>query len=191
LPPEFWGEHWGGCLAGILRPKPRLFLGPQAREEYRDFEWLADMTACADVLNRLEALDRLLEGISRIYSLADDFLRTPDLTFRPLLFNLWARQKAKLPLDFSGITLAQARALFDQLRGKQARSPYRMPGAGEEFVKAFMAYRPDMDPETSAVLEETLGLIWDEFREEYAWVPTSDVEARYSKFITIEPEGQR
>jgi hypothetical protein len=60
-----------------------------------------------------------------------------------------------------------------------------MPGFGEGFVEDFMAVAAESDPETAAVLRETLTLVWQEFQEEYGWVSPEDLDERYAKFISI------
>ena len=182
---DFWGEHWGGTLAGLLKRRSRLYTGFQEGEEYRDFEWLSELGECLKVLRRLMVLDSLLERLEGLYQIDERMIESSEVTFHPLLFNLWARLLLRLEPSFSGISLAQARSLFRRLRAGRRKPPYEMPGFERLFVKDFMAYASHSDPEAASILEETLSLIWKEFHDEYEWVSTHDLDGRFSQFISI------
>ncbi|MBS1237864.1 MAG: hypothetical protein H6R37_1108, partial [Deltaproteobacteria bacterium] len=63
------------------------------------------------------------------------------------------------------------------------------------FVKDIMACAPDFESDDQrAVLEDTLGILWDSFTEEYAMVGTADLDGRFLRFILSTPSappGQR
>ena len=181
----FWGESWGGMLAGLLQKRPRFYAAFQEGEEYRDFEWLSDLGECLGALRRLMVVDSLLERLAARYPIDEDRIRSPELTFRPLLLNFWSRLRLQVEPCFSGINLGQAKNLFRHIRAGDAGAPYRMADFQETFVDDFMAYAAPADTEAAAILRDTLSLIWQEFREEYEWVSIEDLDERYSGYITI------
>ncbi len=185
---DFWGEEWAGMLSAMLEKRPRFYTGPSPEgEELRDFQWLSDLGDCAKVLRRLMVLDALFEQIAGRYPMEEDLVQSTRASFHPLLFNLWARKLLNLEPSLSAISLANARAFFRQLRSDRKRPPYRIDGFEDAFVEFFMSYASGSDPEAASILKETLLLIWHEFRDEYEWVPTRDLNRRYSRFISIAP----
>jgi hypothetical protein len=182
---DFWGEHWGGILAGILGRTPQRFLSLKGTEEYRDFEWLSELGESLKDLRRLMVLDGLIARLAASYPTDERLMGSPELTFRPILFNLWSRLLLDLQPSFSGLSLEQAKTLLLRLRAASGKPPFEMPGFEEIFVKDFMSYALNADPEAASILRDTLSLIWHEFQEEYAWVILDDLDARYSKFISI------
>lgn len=185
LGPEFWGEHWGGILSGLMEKRPRRYVGFQESEEYKDFEWLSDLAECLDVLRRLMVLDSLVDRLVEFYPIDEALLQSPEITFRSLLFNLWSRRLLKLEPNFSGIPLEQVKRLFEKLREGDKRPPFLMPGWEEIFVQDLISYVSDAEPQAASILKESLSLIWNEFREEYEWISTDDLDPRYSKYILI------
>lgn len=190
LDKQFWGEHWGGILAGILERRPKHYLGPRGREEYKDFEWLSELGESLEDLRRLMVLDGLIARLVESYPMDKGLMGSPEITFQPLLFNLWSRLLLELQLAFSGLSLEQAKTLFRKLRASSEKPPYEMPGFKEIFIEDFMTYVSNADPEAASILTDALSFIWQEFREEYEWVSLDELDARYSKFITILPAGE-
>lgn len=187
LDSDFWGEQWGGTLAGLLDKRPQQYLGLKGKEAYKDFEWLSELGESLEDLRRLMVLDGLIERLAASYPMDEELMDSPELTFRPILFNLWSRLLLDLQPSFSGLSLEQAKTLFLRLRAGGEKPPYEMPGFEKTFVRDFMSYAPDAEPEAASILWDTLSLIWHEFREEYEWVILDDLDARYSKFIWILP----
>jgi len=187
LDTDFWGELWGGTLAGLLDKRPQHYLGLKGKDAYKDFEWLSELGESLEDLRRLMVLDGLLERLAVIYPTDEELMNSPELTFRPLLFNLWSRILLDLEPSFSGLTIEQAKTLLHRLRKGSEKPPFEMPGFEEIFVKDFMSYALEPDPEAASILRDTLTFIWHEFREEYEWVILDDLDARYSKFISILP----
>ena len=187
LRPDFWGEYWGGILLGVLEKRPRLFVGDREGEAYREFEWLSDLADCLRVIRRIMVLDSLLYRPADTVGHGLHVLESPDITFRPLFCNSWARRLVKARPSFAPITPAQARRFFEKLRGTGSKGapPYTMPGYEERFVRDFMMFAADSEPEAAAILEDTLALIWQEFNEEYQDVSLEDLDARYSRFIIL------
>ena len=185
LNPGFWGEHWGGVLKGLLAKRPRYYVGSSEKEEYRDFEWLSDLGKCLEILRGLMVLDGLLERLTVSYRIKDLPCST-SVTCYSFLFNLWGRLLLKLGPSFSGISLGQARDLLGRLRKQDRRTPYRMPGFETVFINDFLSHAANSDPEAASILEKVLSQMWKEFQGEYKLVSISDLDARYSKFLTIE-----
>ncbi|MCF8062733.1 MAG: DUF6178 family protein [Deltaproteobacteria bacterium] len=187
LASDFWGDYWGGILAGVLEHRPRFFVGGREGADFREFEWLSDLAECLKVIRRLMVLDSLLAKLTETSPFGPRLLPTEGGSFRPLLFNLWARKILGGSPSFSPLTPAQARRFLEALRRRSPESapPYTMPGFGEAFVEDFTAVAAEPDPEAAAVLKEALVLIWQEFQEEYGWVSPEDLDERYAKFISI------
>lgn len=180
----FWGEYWGGILSGLLQKRPRFYVGTREGEEFRDFEWISDLSECMEVLRRLMVLDSLLQRLTQVYQL-EDMEDYEEITYHPLLFNLWSRLLLEIQPSFSGISIEQAKSLFSRLRAGSMKPPYDMSAFEERFVKDLMAYAVHAEPEAASILRDTLSLIWQEFSEEYEQVSIHDLDGRYSKFITI------
>ena len=190
LNPHFWGDPWGGALTGLLAKRPKRYVGLQDKEEYRDeeeeyrdFEWLSELGESLTVLRRLMVLDSLFERLTKRHPIDGRILHSSALSFRPLLFSLWARLLLRLEPSLSRISLEQAKRFFGLLRAGEKKPPYKMLGFEEAFIRDFMTYASDSDPEPASILEDTLSLIWREFSEEYERVPVRDLDARYSKFL--------
>lgn len=182
---DFWGDHWGGILTGLMLKRPMYYSGPHKGDAYKDFEWLSEVTDCTVILRHLMVLDGLMERLSGRYSLSEGPATSPKRTYQLLLFNLWSRLSLGLEPSFSGLSLEQAKAFFRKLRTGEASPPYRMSGFREVFVHDFAAFTSDSPPETLSVLEEALSIIWQEFGKEYEWVSIEDLDSRYSPFLTI------
>ncbi len=184
---DFWGDYWGGILTGVLEHRPRFYVGRHRGPEFRDFEWLSDLAECLKVVRRLMVLDSLLARLTSTYPFDLDFLPLESPTFRPLLFNLWARRLLRIETSFAPLSVDQAERFLERLRtqGGEVDPPYTMPGLGERFVNDFLEVASESDPEVAAILKEALVLIWQEFKQEYEWVSAQDLDERYVKFITI------
>lgn len=185
--PDFWGEEWGGTLAGILQKRPRLYGVFQAGKEYRDFEQLVEIENCRTTLHRLILLDRLLENLTGKYPLEGDRIKDPLLTFHPLFFNFWSRQLLKIDPGFATISLDQMRDFFRLIRARHSKPPYKMLGFKDVFIKDFVSYASDFEPDAARTLKESLSILWQKFTEEYAWVATADLDGRFTRFILSRP----
>ncbi len=186
---DFWGEHWGGTLTGILAKRPSVYSGMQGDDAYKEFESLSEIGDCLKILRSLMVLDGLLERLAAEYpSFRGDLGNARDITFRRLLFNLWGRIKLGLEPSFSEISKGQAKRLFKILRaGDDVVPPYRMSGFKEVFIRDFVAYASGADQEAVSILKNALSLIWEDFRKEYERIKLDNLDERYSRFITITP----
>jgi len=185
LDPTFWGERWGGILSGLIKKRPRLYVGLEEEEEYSDFEWLSELGVCMKILRSLMVLDGLLERLTELYPFDNVLTKSSKMTCHSLIFNLWGRLLLNIVPSFSGLSLEQAQDLFQLLRAGSNNPPYEMPGFEEVFIQGFMAYISNSEPEAASILKETLAVIWQEFRNEYQWISVNDLDGRYSKYITI------
>ncbi|MFP3869300.1 MAG: DUF6178 family protein [Syntrophobacteria bacterium] len=182
---DFWGDQWGGTLAGLLTDRPRFYLAVQQGKQYRDFERLADLGECVKVLRRLMVVDSLLERLAERYPSDPPVTSLPEPTFRLLLFTFWARKLLNLEACFCPLSLPRAKEFFSKLRGSTPHPPYEIAGWRETFVADFVSHVSHADAEASAILMETLSFIWQEFQREYERVSITDLDPRYSKFILI------
>jgi hypothetical protein len=182
---DFWGERWGGVLGGLLARRPKFYVGGQEEEEYRDFEWLLELSECSEVLRRLMVLDGLMARIAESYPLDKELMESSGITFRPFLFNLWSRLLLDLEPGLSGISPGETKRFFEILRGRSKKPPYVIDPFEERFVTDFMSHAGDADREASSILKDTLTLIWQDFSKEYEWIWPHDLESRFSTFITI------
>ncbi len=183
----FWGEPWGNILAGLMKERPQFYMGIDEVQEYKDFETPSELDKCKKVLRRLMVLDRLFERMASFSPMDKYLLESDNPTFHPLLFNMWAHGILKLGAGFSGISESQAKDFFQKLRGDSKTPPYRMPGFTARFIKDMTAHASDLGPEDMEFLEQTLSLVWQEFREEYEWLSIDDLNSRYSRLISITP----
>ncbi len=182
---DFWGEHWGRVLGGLLARRPKLYVGGEGEEEYKDFEWLLELSECSEVLRRLMVLDGLMARIAESYPLEKEWTESPEITFRPFLFNLWGRLLLNLEPGLFGLSLEEAKSFFAILRGKSKKPPYVIEHFKERFVSDFMSHTFNADPEAASILKDTLTLIWQDFSKEYEWVWPHDLDSRFSTFVTI------
>jgi hypothetical protein len=185
---RFWGDYWGGTLAGLLTRIPRRYVGLQGEEDYADFGNLSELGECLQILRQVMVIDGLLERLAFRYPPQSLRSGPPEQTFRALLFNFWARQVLKLQPGFSPLTLEEAKGFIRTVRREEKTPPYRMKKAGQTFIEDLMSHAPSSDPEASSVLHDTLSLIWGQFCQDYERVEEDDLDPRYSKFISILPD---
>ncbi|MBW1998037.1 MAG: hypothetical protein JRJ29_08765 [Deltaproteobacteria bacterium] len=180
---SLWGEQWGGVLEGLLQKSPRFYVGLGGDKDYKYFEHLSEIGQCLKVLRHMMVVDGLLERLTGLYRVDEEYMQ--EVSFKTMLFNFWARNLLKMPPGFSSIALGDARRFFEIIRSGTRRPPFLMPGSQERFIDFFAGYVSDSHPESLASLRDALSEIWREFREEYEWVPADELEARYSRFISV------
>lgn len=187
---SFWGDDRGEILAGIVKDKPRLYVGFEEGEAYRDFEKLSEIEHCSRVLKQTVVLDSLLERLSSFYPVNETINRDLKLSFYPLLFNFFARKLLKLEPGYSGISPRKAKAFFSYLRSGNKKPPYQMPGFEDMFIGHMMEFASDLESGSLRTLKETLSRIWQEFDEEYRWVSLEDLDEKSQRFLLIMPHPQ-
>jgi hypothetical protein len=134
-------------------------------------------------------LDGLLEKVESRHPIKKAIFDSPHLTFQPLLFNLWSRLLLKREPSVAMLPFEDMKRLLQRLRGKEKTPPYQMQGYDGVFVETLAAYAADADPEAVSILQKALHILWEAFREEYAWVATTDLDERHMRFFLIEDPG--
>lgn len=183
----FWGEPRGKVLAGLLQKRPAYYAGTREREPYRDFEKLSELREGLETLQGLMVLDGLLEKMAASYPFPEALLQRAETTFYTPLFNFWARLRLKLEPTLAGISLEQAKRFLAELQDPSSQPPGIPDRFQPIFIRTIMDRTDKVDPQAAALLEQTLGLIWLDFREEYGQVSPENLDSRFSKFLTIEP----
>jgi hypothetical protein len=190
LTSDFWGNEWGGIIAGVLLNKPLFFSGFKEDEEYRDFEALSEVEDCRIIIDRLVVLDRLFRDLYSSCPVDSDKMKDPLLTFHPFLFNFWARMQLKLDPGFTPLSITQVRGFFRLARSRDKQAPFRMSGFKEVFVEDLMSHASGLDLNDTGLLKETLSILWQEFVEEYAGVAIDDLDERFSRLILVLPDSE-
>ena len=183
---SFWGER-GKALDGLLKKRPNFYAGSQSTEPYRDFERLSDLRESLEVLQSLMVMDGLLKKMAARYPLPEALPHRPETTFYTLLFNFWARQRLHLETSFSGLSLGEAKRFLSELQGPSPHPPFIGENFRTVFINDLMAQTAGADPQAAALLEMTLGRIWDDFQEDYGRISSEELDPRFFQFLTIEP----
>ena len=187
LEPSFWGEAWGGALAGLLKWRPLFYCGEESESGFRNFKSLPELSSTDNVLGFLDILDRLMAQLTEKYPLASPDPGSFHFTFYQLLFTLWARQLLALKPGFKALSLKQTKAFLRLLRAGDNAPPYRMFGFEERFLKAFAAPGLDLTDDTSKKLKGALTQAWQDFSDEIEFVATDAFDSKYSQYILITP----
>ncbi len=187
LEPSFWGEVWGGALAGLLKKKPLFYCGEESQSGFRNFKSLPELSSTDNVLGFLDILDRLMAYLTKKYTLDLPDSGSFHFTFYQMLFTLWARQLLALKPGFKALSLKEAKAFLRLLRAGDNAPPYRMFGFEERFLKAFAAPGLDSTDDTSKKLKGALTQAWQDFSDEIEYVATDTFDSKYSQYILITP----
>lgn len=182
LDARFWGDEWGGALKGILMKIPLYYKG-----DYRPFEDLVEVEETRGIAHRLALLDKIMEEIYKSFSLKNDILKDPLITFHTLMFHSWAIKKLNLEQDFIPLSLKQTRDFFRLIRGIEKSPPYKMSASKQGFMDNFISLAKGIEPDDKALLQDTLEGIWEGFVEEYAMLDVSLLDPRFTKYIIIDP----
>ncbi|MBN1103998.1 MAG: hypothetical protein JXL84_11340 [Deltaproteobacteria bacterium] len=181
---DFWGEAWGRTLEGVLLKRP-LQQGGARGEEPRPFEHLSEIEECRAVLRQVFVMDRVCDSLTSSHLIDRRLLRDPLLTFHGLLFTFWARLRLNLAPGFEPVSLDDLKVLFHHLRGREKGPPFTMKGFKKGFVQDFMKRGAGLAQVERSVLRGVLSRLWDEFRDEHAWVALPDLDGRFSRFVVI------
>lgn len=187
LEPPFWGEAWGGALAGLLKKKPLFYCGEESQSGFRNFKSLSELSSTDNVLGFLDILDRLMAQLTETHPLDSPGSGSFHLTFYQMLFTLWARQLLALKPGFKALSLKEAKAFLRLLRAGDNAPPYRMFGFEERFLKAFAAPGPGSTDDASKKLKGALTKAWQDFSDEIEYVATDAFDAKYSQYILVSP----
>lgn len=186
LEPSFWGERWGGVFAGLLGRTPRFYVGP-GEEAFKEFETLSELESARRVFGFVQAIDGLLERLEAARSIDLEALLREETSFHPLLFNFWAGRVLGLDAPVAAISLEDARAFFQKIRAGEDGPPYAMAGWEKVFFRDLLSFVDDLEEDEGRALEAALGEVWSHFRSEYEWVPTDQLDPRYSRLLLIRP----
>jgi hypothetical protein len=187
---DFWGEAWGGMLEGILQKRP-LYHGSGWRgEPFRPFEHLSEVKESRVGLREVFVLDRVCSILSSSYPLGRRLIADPLLTFHGLLFTFWARLKLNMSPGFEPVFLDEMKALLHLLRSGEEKPPFTMKGFKRGFVQDFMKRGAGLLKGERSVLRGILSRLWDEFREEYAWVGLPELDGRFSRLVLIRKDSR-
>jgi hypothetical protein len=187
LGPSFWGEEWGGILLGLSQKRPRLFTEPYTEGSFKEFETLSEIIECRTALNRMMAVDRLLENITSGQALERKWAKDPFFTFHALIFTFWARLKLNHKPGLEPLSVRRVKDLFNRLREKETHAPYRMISHKKPFIEVLMSHASRFDEGRRKVLEETLSLLWEDFVQEYALVKETDLDGKFLRYILTVP----
>jgi hypothetical protein len=187
LDQSFWGEEWGGILTGLSEKKPLLFTQPYTEGSFKEFETLSEIIRCRIALNRMMAVDRLLENMSSGQTFGRKRMKDPFFTFHALIFTFWTRLELGHKPGFEPLSMSQVKQLFKRLRQEETEPPYRMMKHRNSFLETLMSHASRLDPDSGKVLEETLSLLWEDFVQEYALVEETDLEEKFVRFILLAP----
>jgi len=188
LPPDFWGNRWGGPLWGILQPKPVFPSAPGGVEEgvYRGFRSLGEIRECSSILEKVIALDGLMRALTERGDTEYSFPAGPDVTVQALLITLWARDRLSLQLDFAPVSVEEARGLLSDLKPGYSGRPGVSSIHRRSFMDFFLGRAFPEGSGSSRALEEALSDVWEEFRDEYRHVRPEDLDPRFSPLLLIE-----
>ncbi len=189
-PPPFWGEGWGGLLDGILQKRPLYPLREGGAS--RHFESISEVHECRGALKQIFALDKLLRVIHSQYPFDPKRMHWDPLsTFHSLLFTFWARTRLNLEPGFKPVSLSQVKSLFRLLRKGEKTPPFRMEEYRDVFIRDLIRVgEGDLGEQEKEILVETFSHLWDEFREDYARIPLSGIDERFSRLILIRSESE-
>ncbi len=182
LPLTFWGEEWLGVLGGLLIKKPLFFDNYRTGKIYRDFSSMNDIKETETVLNDIMAFDDLLSlmGIELKPLSSYGFL-----TFKNLIFTLWARHYLGLKeKKLKPLTRKQFKPFFkDLLPGKpelEAKKHRSIPEVMKDcFVKWLSENTGLKDYEIIERFGQTFESLFEELESEYQQVAVEELDPRY------------
>ncbi|MBN1827690.1 MAG: hypothetical protein JW884_00905 [Deltaproteobacteria bacterium] len=179
----FWGDRWAPVLTGLMQQRPRYWSGDESAA-YRDFERAAEIDNADMLFQGIAGLDGILEKIARESRVEEIKAIDPEATFLPFLFTFWANVILDKDHGFVGLNPVEARRFFSVLRSGENAPPYRMEKYRRTFIEEFSRLTP-----SSPALEDLLGDLWREFREEYESIGPDDLHGRFSRHIIIDDEN--
>jgi Family of unknown function (DUF6178) len=182
---DFWEEHWGGILSGLLLRRPQVFVQTHAGESYKDFENLSEIDDCHTILKAMSILDRLLENIASQHTLKPALEKHLQVTFSSLIFTYWARQELKIDPGFGPLAGDQVRNLFKIIRKGEKKPPYRLVDHEKVFIQTFSGYASSLNAVGEMNWRETLSHLWQGFREEYALVKAADLDPKFVRYMLV------
>jgi len=173
----FWGDMYGGVLTGVLLERPMFCINKDQKEEFRSFESMSELKEATDILDKIIALDNLLESLEME---TEDRPSFPDhTTFIPLVFNFWSRKFLGMKPSFSGISIEKAKEMFAMLRIQDKHPPFQMKGFEQQFISDMMKHLPPTEHNTDDMLKKALSELWNMFKETFMSVSIDNLDPRY------------
>ncbi len=183
LDANFWGDTMGSTLTGILKKKPKYYIGLKGEDEYQNFEWLAELDACQTLVQQLKALDMMMGRTAKAYFSDLNLNNTSQPIFHQLLFSLWARKVLDLEPGFSSLSVDEVQKFFRHLRHGEDSPPFQMPGFEDIFIRDFMEFSSDFNQDVKTNLKIALSLIWQAFSEECENVTENEINRPFYGYL--------
>jgi len=184
---SFWGSKYSEVIEALLMPRPCYF--DPVSNNRRHFENIAELKKTQKILDYVEAFDKMLAVLSRLPQKDGVFNPEHYNTFYPILFNRWAHDLLNQSPSFAPLTREEAKKFFKLLREGEDSPPYTMQKYHDSFIESFMKSSVNLDPSSQKTLLDALNDLWADFRSEYENVPLSNLSARYSIFLKIQPRS--
>ncbi len=176
-----WDETWLGLLGGLLIDRPKFYDPSHGGANYRDFQTLKEIESTRQALNRIMALDRLLQ------KMAVTITRIPGnrlLTYKNLLLTQWARSILKKPPTVSQaselvIALAEFKPFYEGLWTVRGHRRFIDDGKKGDFLDWTARTSGVTATELSDQLGDTFEALFNELERELASVTTANLDPRY------------
>jgi hypothetical protein len=185
LSPSFWADEWEGLLEGLLKKRPLFYTGFTGGEPYREFKALEDIAHCESTLNEIMAVDHLLSLIFAQGHIIGPVIVYQPITYRNLIFTVWARDYLSLPKDLEPLTVKELKAFFRDLWQRKARPR----GVNAKMKQAFLDWLQGRSGEAlNGILDKvgkTVERLFDELEAEYGSVTLKGLDPRYIKHFLV------
>jgi hypothetical protein len=185
-PLSFWGLEYSAILEALLSTRP-AYVARNQTGLYRHFENGGELKETAKALGQVEAIDKMIAQLTRLEGTPAPFDPADHNTFYPVLFNRWAHHLLNHQPSYAPLSAAQARRFFRMLRKGETDPPFSMPQYRHAFIEEFMKSAVVWDERSRENLQDALDHIWSEFRREYENILPTDLDARFSSFLKIDP----
>ena len=180
----FWGEQWVGVLGGLLIQHPMYFDNYRTGDLYREFSSISEIRLTADVLERIVAVDDLLDRLPVFVT--KPFSSHGPMDYKNYLLTNWARHDMNLPEAFSPLSKVEFKTFFSSLWEGDAL-PRTIRDSARELFLSWLSDQSGMDilsiqESTGSVLES----IFMEIENECGRIRTEDLDPRYIQLFLIE-----
>ncbi len=184
----FWDEKWMGVLGGLLIKKPLFFDNYKTGVLYREFASVADVNDTRQILSEIIAFDNLLSLIS----VKPKKGRESFLTYKNLIFTLWARDFLGLPEVQDGpppLTLNEFKGFFDKIFTRKKQASVKFKEIDISVKTAFLDWLSGRtgltDYEITEKMGSTLEDLFSEMENEYKEVSPKDLDPRYISLFFV------
>ncbi|ACN16803.1 putative metal-dependent hydrolase of the beta-lactamase superfamily [Desulforapulum autotrophicum HRM2] len=174
LPLHFFGEQWLGVLGGLLLDRPLFFDNYQTGVLYRPFGSVGEIAATDKALGQIIAIDGVMAGLDPDLT----GIAQASLTFKPIIFTLWARDRLGLDVMFKPIERSVFLPFFVELFSGEK------PGTIDEFKRddftGWIAQATGIDQDRlTRDLGDWVTEMFDQLGKEYGAVAADDLESRF------------